>query len=101
MPRTTTGLSAEKVNELARYGAAARIKELEAEIAAIQAAFLDTLGPRRGRPANKNRSAERMQPSASTSGRRRRTMSAAARRAVSERMKRYWAQRRKAKGKSQ
>ena len=73
--------------ELERLGAQARLDQLQSEIAAIRRAFP---GLGRGRP-----------PAAAgeAPGRRRRSrMSAAARRAVSVRMKKYWAARRKAKG---
>jgi hypothetical protein len=39
MPRTTNGLSAEKLKELARAGAAQTLKALRAEIIAIERAF--------------------------------------------------------------
>ena len=72
--------------ELERLGAQARLDQLSAEIAAIRRAFP---GLGRGR-----------RPSAvgdAPPRRRRSRMSAAARRAVSVRMKKYWAARRKAK----
>jgi hypothetical protein len=70
--------------ELERLGAQARLAELQSEIAAIRRAFP---GLGRGR-----------QPAAKAAPRRRRSrMSAANRRAVSIRMKKYWAERRKAK----
>ena len=83
------------MKELARRGAEARIQELEEEIGEIRREFPDLLNKRRGRPAG--------QPTASARngvaprGRQRR-MSAAQRKAVSERMRRYWAERRRAKG---
>ena len=72
----------EELTRLARFGAAARLAELDRERAALlrvfpglrAAAGSDTAG-----------------------GQKRRGMSAAARRAVSVRMKKYWAARRKAK----
>jgi hypothetical protein len=86
---------------LARLGALRRLEEIRQEEAAIRAAFPDlggTTGRRRGRPPGR--------PSGSTGDgderprrrRRRFKMNAAQRRAVSERMKRYWAGRRKARG---
>ena len=73
---------------LARAGAATRLNELRAEEAAIVRAFPDLRGGRRTQP--KSDGSEPV-------GRRRtrRRMSAAARKAVSERMKKYWAARRK------
>ena len=65
---------------LARRGAEVRLAELSEEIKAIYAAFPDL---RRGAP-----------PAASR--RRRKPMSAAQKKAVSARMKKYWAERRKA-----
>jgi len=71
---------------LERLGAQARLAELNGEIAAIRRAFP---GLGRGRqPAGDKPARTR---------RRRSRMSPAARRAVSVRMKKYWADRRKAK----
>jgi len=78
-------LSREQLQRLARLGAQSRIDELEREIAAIRQAF-----PGVGRTASGG---------APVRKRKRSRMSPAARRAVSERMKKYWAERRKAKGK--
>ena len=90
-------LTPEELRRLARLGAARRLEELRQEEAAIRAAFpgleAASSGRRRGRPP----------ASASAPGgrrqrrRRRRPMSAAEKRAVSERMKKYWAERRKAR----
>jgi hypothetical protein len=82
-------LNREQLQRLARLGARARLEELRREEAAIRRAFPD-LGGGAGRartPARRRRTAP--------SGRPRRRMSAAARKAVSDRMKRYWAERRK------
>jgi hypothetical protein len=80
--------------ELARKGAEHRYQELKAELASLQRAFPD-LGERVGRTLGEAvNTAER---TVNDVAQRRRRMSAAARRAVSERMKKYWAQRRKAK----
>jgi hypothetical protein len=66
----------------------ARLEQLKTEEAAIRAEFPELFG-RATRPAS----------AAPSSGRRRRRpMSAAERRSVSARMKKYWAARRKAKG---
>ena len=80
-------LSRQQLERLARRGARALLEELESEAAAIRRAFPDLFGGRRGRKAS----------GGATGRRRRRGMSASARKAVSERMKKYWADRRKAK----
>ena len=70
-------------------GAKSRLEELKREETAIRSAFPDLFGRRRGRRA-----------AAAPAGRRRRKrsgMSAAARKEVSVRMKKYWAERRKSK----
>jgi hypothetical protein len=90
MPRTANRLSAEKLKELARTGAEHALRQLRAEIIAIERAFPELALPRTRRALRR---------SFNEAGRRTRTMSAAARKAVSERMKRYWAERRKAKAK--
>lgn len=91
MPRTAlNGLSADRIRELARAGAEVMLKELRAEIIAIERTFPELALPQRRRAVRKavNQAANRT-----------RRMSAAARKAVSERMKRYWAERRKAQAK--
>jgi hypothetical protein len=77
------------LKEYARRGAEVRLRELQAEAAEIFRAFPDlrggvaiAMGPGRGSEVGNGRS--------------RKPMSAAARKAVSLRMKRYWAARRKA-----
>ena len=82
-------LSREAMQRLARLGAKSRLEELRSEEAAIRRAFPDLFGRGRGRQAAAT--------PAAGGGRRRRGMSAAARKAVSVRMKKYWADRRKAK----
>jgi hypothetical protein len=84
------GLSAERVRELARGGAEALLKQLRAEIIAIERTFPELALPQRRRAARQ---------ALKEAGKRGRTMSATARKAVSERMKKYWAERRKAKAK--
>jgi hypothetical protein len=84
------GLSADKLRELARTGAEETLKRLRAEIIAIERTFPELELPRRGRELRASLK------SATNSTRR---MSAAARKAVSQRMKRYWAERRKAQAK--
>jgi hypothetical protein len=88
MAKTATGLSAEKLRELARAGAEVALKELRAEIIAIERTFPELALPKRRRALRR---------SINEATRRTKTMSASARRAISDRMKRYWAERRKAK----
>ena len=81
---------------LARYGAQARIAELQREIDEIRHEFPDvTPGKKGGRRARPASTAADM-PAAPQS-RKRKPMSAAAKKAVSLRMKKYWAARRQAK----
>jgi len=87
MPRRSRGLSLEQLRELARHSAETTLKRLRAEIIAIERTFPELALPL-GRRAVR-RAVERTR-------RRTRTMSAAARKAVSQRMKRYWAERKKA-----
>jgi hypothetical protein len=86
-------LSRQELHQLARLGAKARLEELRQEEAAIRRAFPELFG---ARGAGRSASAD----SGVTVRRRRRGMSAAGRKAVSERMKKYWAERRKSKKKS-
>jgi hypothetical protein len=81
-------LSVERLRELARGGAEAALKQLRAEIIAIERTFPELAQGQRAVRQSLNR--------AKKGGRR---MSAAARKAVSARMKKYWAERRKAKAK--
>jgi hypothetical protein len=85
-----TNLSQEQLRRLARLGAVARLEQLRQEEAAIRGEFPELFG--RGRQAHPDGQAV-----ANRRRRRRRPMSAAARKAVSERMRKYWADRRKAK----
>ncbi len=93
-------LTQEVLQRLAKLGAQARLDQIETERKAILAAFPDLLGRRPGRKPGGRKAAE---PAAAVAqapkARRRHKMSAAARKAVSERMRKYWADRRKAKGK--
>jgi hypothetical protein len=84
------GLGADRIRELARSGAEAALKQLRAEIIAIERTFPELALPQKRRA---------MRRTFQTAGKRGRTMSAAARKAVSDRMKKYWAERRKAKAK--
>ena len=85
-------LSRQELRRLARLGAEARLQELKQEEAVIRRAF-----PELFRPGGKARDGG---ANSAPARRRRSRMSAAARRAVSERMTKYWAERRKAKGKT-
>ena len=82
-------LSQEQLRRLARLGAIARLEQLRQEEAAIRSEFPELFG--RGRRENGAVAAPAGQR------RRRRSMSADMRKAVSERMRKYWAGRRKAK----
>ena len=77
-------LSGEQLKALARQGAAQRYQELQAELAALKATF-----PELGRAGAASKLAK-----AAGGSRRRRSMNAAQRKEVSERMTRYWAARR-------
>ena len=83
-------LSAERLRELARAGAEQAVKQLRAEIIAIERTFPELKLPEARRA---------IRESVTEATRRTRRMSAAARKAVSARMKRYWAERRKARAK--
>ena len=122
MPRA---LSSEQLRSLAAHGAKARLLELESEMAAISAAFPELAGATKKRGRSRNPAGvKRKRSKISVEGRRRiaeaqrkrwaalksetattqrprkpASMSAAARKAVSERMKTYWAQRRAARKK--
>lgn len=92
-----TDLSKEQLRHLSLMGATARLEELRSEEAAIRQAFPE-LGRRSApEPVAKASADVEEKPSAAAAQNRNR-MSPAARRAVSERMKKYWAERRKAKG---
>jgi hypothetical protein len=82
-------LNQEQLRRLARLGAVARLEQLREEEAAIRAEFPELFG--RGRRDNGG-------VAAAAPTRSRRKMSAEGRKAVSERMRKYWAERRKSKG---
>jgi len=86
----TNRLNGARLRELARVGAEVTLKRLRAEIIAIERTFPELALPAR------RRALRRAVKQAST---RARTMSAAARKAASHRMRRYWAERRKAQAK--
>lgn len=85
MARKNPGLSAERLRELARSNAESLLKQLRAEIMAIEQTFPELVEPRKRQAAVKS------------AKKRVRKLSAEARKVVSERMKKYWAERRKAK----
>ena len=91
MPKIPATLTAERLRELASTGAEVPIRRLRAEIIAIERTFPELRLPLRRRAVRRS-----LQKAAT----RTRAMSAAARKAVSQRMKKYWAERRKAKGKT-
>lgn len=82
-------LKKEDLRRFARLGAMRRLEDIRQEEAAIRAAFPELFT---GRAASSRGAAA---PARAT--RKRSRMSAAARKAVSERMKKYWAARRKPK----
>ena len=91
-------LSRVELRQLAVLGARARLTQLQAEEASLRRAFpeLSRAGARAASSAPEGDEAK------AGPGRRRRNkrrMSPAARKAVSERMRKYWAERRKAKAK--
>jgi hypothetical protein len=90
MAKRSAVLSPKHLRELARAGAEVTLNRLRAEIIAIERTFPELALP-------KGRRAIRRSIQAAT--KRTRRMSAAARKAVSARMKRYWAERRKARAK--
>ena len=92
MPRGNKGgLTAERIRQLATEGAARALNQLRAEVIAIERTFPELALPQ-GRRA--------LRQTVQQAKRRGRTMSAAARKEVSARMKKYWAERRKAKART-
>ena len=90
MARGSGGLTAERLRDLARSGAENMLKQLRAEIIAIERTFPELAIPQKRKAIREALQKVR---------RRVRTMTAAERKAVSERMRKYWAERRKAKAK--
>ena len=86
----TEKLNANRLRELARTGAEHALKRLRAEIVAIERTFPELALPQRRKALKR---------SVAKATHRTRRMSAAARKAVSQRMTRYWAERRKAQAK--
>ena len=90
MQRRSNGLTTERLKELARAGAERVLNELRAEIIAIERTF-----PELALPAKRHQVARSLKKARQRGSQ----MSSAARKAVSARMKKYWAERRKAKAK--
>jgi len=90
LAKTRSGLSAERVRELATEGAEKLLRQLRAEIVAIERTFPELALPRRRR---------QVRQAVGHARKRTRTMSAGAKKAVSQRMKKYWAERKKAQAK--
>ena len=89
-------LNQDQLRRLARLGAVARLEQLRQEESAIRAEFPELFGRGRREPGSAV-----APPRAPRAARRRRRMSADARKVVSARMRKYWAERRKSKaGKS-
>ena len=103
-------LTSDDLRRLARLGAMRRLEDIRREEAAIRSAFPELFdhartqaGRRVGRPAkNAATQSETVEAPARRGGkaakRSRPKMTAAQKKAVSERMRKYWAERRKAKG---
>jgi hypothetical protein len=83
-------LSAERIRQLAVSGAETLMKELRAEMVALERTFPELALPKHRRALRRTLKDAESQT---------RQMSAAARKAVSDRMKKYWAERRKARSK--
>jgi hypothetical protein len=81
----------DRIRELAKEGAANALNQLRAEVIAIERTFPELALPQKRRA---------MRQTIQEARKRGRTMSAAARKEVSARMKKYWAERRKAKTKA-
>lgn len=83
-------LSIAQLKELARDAAAKTLEQLRAEVIAIERTFPELALPKRRRAVRQSLKGARQQT---------REMSEAAKQAVSARMKKYWAERRKAQSK--
>ena len=91
MAKKAQRLSAERIRQLARASAERLLEELRAEVTAIERTFPELSGSRRAKTVQRVTKAVRKRAG---------TMSAAARKAASKRMKKYWAERKRAKRKS-
>jgi hypothetical protein len=87
-------LNQDQLRRLTRLGAVTRLEQLREEEAAIRAEFPELFGGRRGNGGLKSAVTNE-----GVRKRRRKAMSAAQRKEVSERMRKYWAERRKASAK--
>jgi hypothetical protein len=92
MPTKT--LDSHDLYRLARIGAVARLQELEAEAAAIRKTFP-------GVTEAKSSATAKLAPATAAKPRKRKKMSAEARKAIGDRMKAYWAAKRQADAKEQ
>jgi hypothetical protein len=89
-------LSRQEMHRLARLGAQARLEEIRREESAIRRAFPELFNSSTRPVRTASPAAGGADDSAAVRRRRRRSnMSPAMRKAVSERMKKYWAERRK------
>jgi hypothetical protein len=91
VPRPPTKLNTERLRELARSGAESLLSQLRAEIVAIERTFPELALSKTRRTVTRSMKAARKRGG---------QLSAEAREAVSRRMKRYWAERRKAKART-
>ncbi len=85
-------LNRDQLRRLARLGAIARLAQLREEEAAIRTEFPELFG----RGSRESGGSTAPVPAAGKRRRRRKSMSVAARKKVSERMRKFWAERRKA-----
>ena len=90
MAKAANRLTAERIRQLAVEGAEKLLRQLRAEVVAIERTFPELNLPARRREFRQSVKTARTQT---------RKMSAAAKKAVSARMKKYWAERRKAQAK--
>jgi hypothetical protein len=93
-------IAREELLRLARSGAVSRLKELNAERDSIYSVFPDLKEGTARAKASAPPKASAPKAAARSGGQANRAWSAAARKAVSERMKRYWAARRAKNAKS-
>jgi hypothetical protein len=91
-----SGLNRNQLLQLARLGAKARLAELEEERKAIEA-LIGSATETKPRGRRFSTTTDRSATASESTGRRRR-MSAAQRKAVSMRMKKYWAARKRGEG---
>lgn len=99
-----TELSKDDLRRFARLGAMKRLDDIRGEEAAIRHTFPELFAgaaaaaaPKAGKAGKARKPAKASKAATPAKARKRSTMSAAMRKEVSERMKKYWAARRKAK----